>query len=167
MALTRFVGRRQSAKATTQAVRAAIRDQRPCSSVWPAAFWYTAAPKPNDEDDAMPISKRVLLATATAAGLSAVVGARAQTPSMSKSTRVARIEEGEAIKVYPQTGGVHKSNTKVSAEKHLAALRKGAREISKNTVIYKQGGKMYMYDYQDEANTEAAENFQSQFDNDY
>jgi hypothetical protein len=34
-------------------------------------------------------------------------------------------------------------------------------------VIYKQGGKMYMYDYQDEANTEAAENFQSQFDNDY
>jgi hypothetical protein len=24
-----------------------------------------------------------------------------------------------------------------------------------------------MYDYQDEANTEAAENFQSQFDNDY
>jgi len=36
-----------------------------------------------------------------------------------------------------------------------------------NTVIYKQGGKMYMYDYQDEANTEAAENFQSQFDNDY
>ena len=80
---------------------------------------------------------------------------------------IAKIDEGEAIKIYPQTGGVHKSNTKVSAQKHLAALGKGAREISKNTVIYKQGGKMYMYDYQDEANTEAAENFQSQFDNDY
>jgi predicted RNA-binding Zn ribbon-like protein len=113
----------------------------------------------------MSISKRGLLATAAAAGLSAGAVARAQTPSMSKSTRITRIDEGEAIRVYPQTGGVHKSNTRVSAEKHLAALRKGAREITKNTVIYKQGGKMYMYDYQDEANTEAAENFQSQFDN--
>ena len=37
-----------------------------------------------------------------------------------------------------------KSNSKVSAQKHLAALGKGAREISKNTVIYKQGGKLYM-----------------------
>jgi len=117
--------------------------------------------------DFMAISKRGLLVAATAAGLAAGGVARAQTPSMSKSTRVAKIDEGEAIKIYPQTGGVHKSNTKVSAEKHLAALGKGAREISKNTVIYKQGGKMYMYDYQDEANTEAAENFQSQFDNDY
>ena len=26
-------------------------------------------------------------------------------------------------------------------------------------MIYRQGGKIYMYDYQDEANTEAAENF--------
>jgi hypothetical protein len=115
----------------------------------------------------MAISKRGLLVAATGAGLAAGGVARAQTPSMSKSTRVAKIDEGEAIKIYPQTGGVHKSNTKVSAEKHLAALGKGAREISKNTVIYKQGGKMYMYDYQDEANTEAAENFQSLFDNDY
>jgi hypothetical protein len=116
----------------------------------------------------MSISKRGLLVTAAATALSAGAVVRAQTPpSMSKSTRVTRIDEGEAIKIYPQTGGVHKSNTKVSAQKHLAALGTGAREISKNTVIYKQGGKMYMYDYQDEANTEAAENFQSQFDNDY
>jgi mitochondrial fission protein ELM1 len=114
----------------------------------------------------MAISKRALLATsaAAAAGISAgATIARAQT----KSIRMTKIDEDEAIKVYPQTGGVHKSNTKVTAEKHEAALRKGAREISKNTVIYKHGGKMYMYDYQDEANTEAAENFQSQFDNDY
>jgi hypothetical protein len=68
---------------------------------------------------------------------------------------------------FPKTGGVHNSNSTLSVEKHLAALKDGAREISNNTVIYKQGGKMYMYDYQDEANTEAAENFQSQFDNDY
>ena len=113
----------------------------------------------------MPISKRGLLVTAAATALSAGVVARAQTPSSSKSTRVAKIDEGEAIKIYPQTGTVHKSNTKVSAEKHQVALGKGAREISKNTVIYKRGGKMYMYDYQDEANTEAAERFESQFDN--
>ena len=74
-------------------------------------------------------------------------------------------KQGEAIKIYPQTGAVHKSNTKISAEKHQAALGKGAREISKNTVIFKRGRKMYMHDYQDEANTEAAERFESQFDN--
>jgi ribosomal protein S8E len=112
----------------------------------------------------MSISKRGLLATAAATALSGANVARAQTSS-TKSTRVAKIDEGEAIKVYPQTGSVHKSNTKVSAEKHQAALRKGAREISRNTVIYKQGGKLYMYDRQDEANTEAAESFESHFDN--
>ena len=73
----------------------------------------------------MSISKRELLVTAAAAGLSAGGVAHAQTPSMSKSTRVAGIDEGEAIRIYPQTGGVHKSNTKVSHEKHLAALGKG------------------------------------------
>jgi hypothetical protein len=32
-------------------------------------------------------------------------------------------------------------------------------------VIYKHGGKMYMFDYAAAANTQAAENFQEQFDN--
>jgi hypothetical protein len=116
----------------------------------------------------MSITKRTLLATAAAGaavGLSAGAVARAQTSSQSKSTRVAKIDEDEAIKIFPKTGSVHKSNIKVSAEKHEAALKKGAKEISKNTVIYRQGGKIYMYDYQDEANTEAAENFQTHFDN--
>lgn len=112
----------------------------------------------------MAMSKRTLLMTAAAAGVSASAIARAQ--SQSRSTRVARLEKGDAIRIYPQTGNVHKSNSKVSAEKHEAALRRGAREISNNTVFYRQGGKLYMYDYQDEANTEAAERFQSQFDND-
>ena len=67
--------------------------------------------------------------------------------------------------VSPKTGTVHKSNSKVSTVKHQAALAKGAKEISNSTVIYKQGGKMYMFDYQDAANTQAAENFQDQFDN--
>ena len=113
----------------------------------------------------MSITKRTLLATAAAGaavGLSAGAIARAQTSSQSKSTRVAKIDEGEAIKIFPKTGSVHKSNIKVSAEKHEAARRKSQ---AKNTVIYRQGGKIYMYDYQDEANTEAAENFQTHFDN--
>ena len=113
----------------------------------------------------MSLSKRGLLGAAislvTALSTSTVV--RAAT----KSTRLTKLDDGEVIKIFPKTGGVHKSNSTLSAEKHLAALKDGAREISKNTVIYKHGGKMYMYDYQDEANTEAAENFQSQFDNDY
>jgi hypothetical protein len=111
----------------------------------------------------MAISKRVLLVAATAAGVSAAAGARAQT----KSARVAKLDEDEAIKLHPKTGNVHKANAKVTTRMHEAALRKGAREIPKDTIIYRHGGKMYMYDYQDEANTEAAENFQSQFDNDY
>ena len=69
------------------------------------------------------------------------------------------------LRISPKTGNVHKSNTRLSAEKHLAAMREGAREISKNTVIYKHGGKMYMFDYAAAANTQTAENFQEQFDN--
>jgi hypothetical protein len=115
----------------------------------------------------MSISKRTLLVAATAAGVSAAAGAHAQTSGQSKSARVAKLDEDEAIKVHPKTGNVHKANARVTERLHQAALRKGAREIPKDTVIYRHGGKMYMYDYQDEANTEAAENFQSQFDNDY
>jgi hypothetical protein len=113
----------------------------------------------------MAMSKRALLVTAALAGVSASAAARAQTSGQARSTRVTRLDDGEAMRIYP-TGNVHKSNSKVSAEKHAAAMRRGAREVSNNTVFYRQGGKLYMYDYQDEANTEAAERFQSQFDND-
>ncbi len=109
-------------------------------------------------------SKRVLLA----AGACLVIGlstlAIAQTQSKSKP--VANLAEGEVIMVNPKSGAIHKSNTSVPTARHQAALAKGAKEISNNTVIYRQGGKMYMFDYQDAANTQAAENFQEQFDND-
>ena len=68
--------------------------------------------------------------------------AMAQT-SGAKSSSATTIDEGEAIMVG-KTGAVHKSNTKVSASKHTAAMAKGAREIPHGTVIYKQGGKFYM-----------------------
>jgi hypothetical protein len=53
----------------------------------------------------------------------------------------------------------------VSAAKHQAALARGATELSRPTVIYHQGGRMYMYGAA--AGTNAAENFQDQFDVDY
>jgi hypothetical protein len=83
--------------------------------------------------------------------------AMAQAPS-AKSTQAATIGEGEAIMVSPKTGTVHKSNTKVSAAKHEAAMAKGAREL-KGAVIYRQGGKLYMME---EPNNET---FRDVFDN--
>ena len=50
--------------------------------------------------------------------------------------------EGEAIMISPN-GTVQKSNTKVSDEKHRAALTKGANEISRGTVFYRHEGKLY------------------------
>jgi hypothetical protein len=109
----------------------------------------------------MSLSRTTVLLVA-GCSIALAVAANAQTK---KSTPVTNIGEGEAVMVSSKTGTVHKSNSKVSAAKHQAAMGKGAREISRNTVIYRQGGKMYMYDYQDEANTDAAENFQTHFDN--
>jgi hypothetical protein len=109
----------------------------------------------------MPISKAALIAAGFAVALAGAAAAQTQ----KKSTPVTSLGEGEAVMISAKTGTVHKSNTQVSATKHQAALAKGAKEISKNTVIYKQGGKMYMFDYQDAANTQTAEDFQSQFDN--
>jgi hypothetical protein len=94
-------------------------------------------------------------------GLSA--GAMAQTAK--KSTAATTIEEGEAIMVHPKTGAVHKSHTKVSAAKHTAALGKGAKEVPGGTVIYRQGGKLYLL--QDSANEKSSSHFQDQFDIDY
>jgi hypothetical protein len=110
----------------------------------------------------MSVSRKALLA----AGAGLVIGlssmAMAQTK---KSTAATTIDEGDAIMVHPKTGAVHKSHTKVSAAKHTAAMGKGAREIPGGTVIYKQGGKLYMM--QDSANERSSQHFQDQFDVDY
>jgi len=111
----------------------------------------------------MGISKRVVVTglAGVAIGLSTVALAQM---SRSKSQGLGKLGEDEAIRVSP-AGTIQKSNTKVPAARHEAAMAKGAKEISPNTVIYKHGGKMYMYDYAAAANTQAAENFESQFDN--
>jgi phosphosulfolactate phosphohydrolase-like enzyme len=108
----------------------------------------------------MSLSTKAMLAAGAAVliGLSSV--AMAQTK---KSTQATSIGEGEAIMV--NGANVHKSNSPVTAAQHSAAVSKGAKEISGGTVIYKQGGKLYML--QDNANERASQNFQDQFDVDY
>jgi hypothetical protein len=110
----------------------------------------------------MSVSTKALLAAGTAVVIGLSTAAMAQTK---KSTPATTIGEGEAIMVSPKTGTVHKSNSKVSAAKHTAAMSKGAKEIPGGTVIYKQGGKLYML--QDNANEKASQHFEDQFDVDY
>jgi hypothetical protein len=50
--------------------------------------------------------------------------------------------EGDAILISPD-GTLHKSNTKVSAAQHEAALARGATEVSRGTMFYKHEGKLY------------------------
>jgi hypothetical protein len=80
------------------------------------------------------------------------------------SAEATTLGEGEAIMLHPK-GAVHKSNVKVTAAQHEAALKKGAREIKPGAVIYKQAGKLYMLE--DNANEKASENFQDNFDVSY
>ena len=108
----------------------------------------------------MSISKRALLASGAALVIGLSSAAVAQTK---KSTQATTMGEGEAIYVHPK--GVHKSNVKVTAAQHEAALKKGAREIKAGAVIYHQNGKLYMLE--DSANEKASQTFQSNFDVDY
>src|SRR6476660_9159274 len=91
----------------------------------------------------MAISKRTVLTGGAAfvVGLSSVALAQAQGK---KSSEVATMGEGEAFMIGPKGERLHKSNSKITATQHEAAMKKGAREIKPGAVIYKQGGKLYM-----------------------
>jgi hypothetical protein len=90
----------------------------------------------------------------------------AQTPKgNAKSQEVATVGEGEAVMIGPKGQRLHKSKVKVSAAQHEAAMKKGAREVKPGTVLYKQGGKLYLME--DSANEKASQHFQSNFDIDY
>ena len=108
----------------------------------------------------MLVTKGALLATAACLVIGLSTAAVAQTK---KSTEATKMGEGAAIYVHPK--GVHKSNVKVTAAQHEAAMKKGAREIKPGTVIYHQNGKLYMLE--DSANEKASSNFQGNFDVDY
>jgi hypothetical protein len=111
----------------------------------------------------MSVSKRIFLVLGASAAMGLSSAAMAQAPK--KSTQVTTLGEGEAVMIGPKGQRLHKSNSKVSAAKHQAALAKGAKEISGGAVIYKQNGKFYML--QDNANEKASQTFQGDFDVDY
>ena len=110
----------------------------------------------------MSISKRSLMAASAAVliGLSSAAIAQSK-----KSSQVTTFGEGEAVMIGPKGQRLHKSNVKITAAQHEAAMKKGAREIKPGAVIYKQGGKLYMLE--DSANEKASSQFQNQFDVDY
>ena len=62
-------------------------------------------------------------------------------PAFAQEGKMA-LGEGEVVVVSPD-GTVHKSNTKISEADHETFLSKGANEISRGTVLYKHGGKLY------------------------
>ena len=110
----------------------------------------------------MSISKRSLMAAGAVVLIGLSSAAIAQTK---KSSQVATVGEGEAVMIGPKGQRLHKSNVKITAAQHEAALKKGAKEIKPGAVIYKQGGKLYMLE--DSANEKASSQFQGQFDVDY
>ena len=81
------------------------------------------------------------LAVTAAALIGLSSGAMAQTK---KSSDVTTMGEGEAVMIGPKGEHLHKSNVKISAAQHEAAMKKGAREVKPGAVIYRQGGKLYM-----------------------
>jgi len=110
----------------------------------------------------MSISKRSLMAAGAAVLIGLSSGAIAKTK---KSSQVTSLGDGEAVMIGPKGQRLHKSNVKITAAQHEAALKKGAKEIKPGAVIYKQGGKLYMME--DNANEKASQSFQGNFDVDY
>src|ERR1700749_4665519 len=110
----------------------------------------------------MSMSKRSLMA----AGAAVLIGLSSAAIAQSKkSSQVTTIGEGEAMMIGPKGQHLHKSNVKITAAQHEAAMKKGAREIKAGSVIYKQGGKLYMIE--DSGNEKASQGFQGNFDVDY
>jgi hypothetical protein len=109
----------------------------------------------------MSISKRAFVAASAAVLIGLPSGAMAQKPKgNAKSSEAATMGEGEAVMIGPKGQRLHKSHVKVTAAQHEAAMKKGAREIKPGTVIYHQGGKLYMLE-------DPGGGFQSNFDIDY
>src|SRR5262245_35684531 len=110
----------------------------------------------------MSLSTSGLLARGWALMIGLYTGAMAQSK---KATEVTSMGEGEAVMLGSKSQKLHKSNAKVTAAHHEAAMKKGAREIKPGAVIYRSGGKLYMME--DSANEKASQNFQDHFDIDY
>ena len=118
------------------------------------------------EEVLMSLSKRAMLAAGSSLLVALSTTAFAQAPKGNKkSSELTNVDEGEAVMVGPQGRRLHKSKAKVTAAQHQAAMKKGAVEVKHGSVLYKQGGKLYLM--QDSANEKASQHFQDQFDIDY
>ena len=107
----------------------------------------------------MPLSNKTLVALAGVLfTLSSAAGAPAPTAPVHKSAPVTNLGNGDALMIGHKGQRIFKSNTKVSEATHENAMAKGAKEIPADTVIYKQGGELYM------APGSAAQTFQDDFD---
>jgi hypothetical protein len=62
-------------------------------------------------------------------------------PTFAQEGRMA-LGEGDAVFISPD-GTMQRSNTKVSDIDHETALAKGANELSRGTVLYRHGGRLY------------------------
>ena len=100
------------------------------------------------------------LAAAIVGALTAVSPAvaveTAPTTPAQKSASVTALNEGDALMIGHKGQKVFKSNTKVSEATQQNAMAKGAKQIAAGTVIYKEGGKLYMLP----GNDQAAQTFQ-------
>jgi hypothetical protein len=102
------------------------------------------------------------ISSAAVAQTPAANSAQKAAAASQKSVSATTLGDGEAIMIGPRGQRVFKSNTKVSdASVKSAATR--AKEIPLGTVIYKEGGKLYMLPNKEQA----AQTFQNQFDMDY
>src|SRR5262245_23445324 len=107
----------------------------------------------------MTISKRTMLAAGTGLLIAFSTAAVAQAPKgNAKSSEAGTIGEGETYMIGPRGQRLHKSKHKVTAAQHEAAMKKGAREVKAGSVMYKQGGKLYLYE--GSANEKASASFQ-------
>ena len=123
----------------------------------------------------MSLSKRALLASALALGLTSVgfstaVYAQAQN---NPGDMLSEVGEDEAIYYKAETGKMTKAKVKITAAHHTKAMAAGAKEITKGTkptktaLIYKHGGKLYMLENKPGAaagKSMIQENFQDMFD---
>jgi hypothetical protein len=91
------------------------------------------------------------------------IGGRGSVHRRGSASQQTEVKDRHTGRLNPKTGNLDKSNSKITAAKHQAAVAGGAKEIPKGAVLYKQGGKMYMYAPGAAADTTAAENFQDSF----
>src|SRR5262249_53125334 len=127
---------------------------------------HGAGVKRETRRSSMAVSKRTMLAGGSSLLIALSTAAIAQTAKgNAKSSEAGTLGEGDTYMIGKKGQRLHKSKVKVTAAQHEAAMKKGAREVKPGTVIYKQGGKLYMME--DNANEKASQHFQSNFDVDY